>query len=106
MSGPKKRLGKGSQRLKFKDVSPRAEAGDQVHVGRKKDGEGVNLKYGGKVKMKEGGSLPDANKDGKISYADVLTLRGVKEKKKYGGQVEGYYRGGDVRTNPNRGQCY
>jgi len=68
MPGPKKRLGKGSQRLKFKDISPRAEAGDQVHVGRKKDGEGVNLKYGGKV--------------------------------------EGYYRGGDVRTDPKRGQCY
>ena len=49
MAAPKKRLGKGKQRLKFEDVSPRAEAGDQEHVGKKG--------YGGKVKkMMSGGS--------------------------------------------------
>lgn len=48
MAAPKKRLGKGKQRLKFEDVSPRAEAGDQEHVGKKG--------YGGKVKkMYHGG---------------------------------------------------
>jgi hypothetical protein len=36
MAGPSKRLGKGNQRLKFKDVSPRAEAGDQEHIKKTK----------------------------------------------------------------------
>ena len=72
MPAPKKRLGKGKQRLKFKDVSPRAEAGDQVHVKKYKDDELIDLSpnaeenelkevtgksYGGKVKkMMSGGS--------------------------------------------------
>ncbi len=40
-------------------------------------------KYG----MKEGGSFPDLNKDGKTTYADVLMGRGVREKKAIGGLV-------------------
>jgi hypothetical protein len=49
MAAPKKRLGKGKNRLKFEDVSPSAEAADQEHVGKKG--------YGGKVKkMAYGGS--------------------------------------------------
>jgi len=70
MAAPKKRLGKGKQRLKFKDVSPRAEAGDQVHVKKYKDDELIDLSpnaeknelkevtgksYGGKVKKMMGG---------------------------------------------------
>jgi hypothetical protein len=73
MAGPKKRLGKGSQRLKFKDVSPRAEAGDQElrpeleevdltpmaeaadqeHIGKKNYGGSIKpvaMKYGGRCK--------------------------------------------------------
>ena len=65
MAGPKKRLGKGKNRLKFKDVSPRAEKGDQVHVKKYKDEDLIDLspsaeaderkevtgkKYGGRMK--------------------------------------------------------
>lgn len=72
MAGPSKRLGKGKQRLKFKDVSPRAEAGDQVHVKKYKDDELIDLspnaeknerkevtgkKYGGKIKKMAGGGM-------------------------------------------------
>lgn len=72
MPAPKKRLGKGKNRLKFKDVSPRAEAGDQVHVKKYKDDELIDLspdaeknerkevtgrKYGGKVKKMAGGGM-------------------------------------------------
>ena len=72
MAAPKKRLGKGKQRLKFEDVSPRAEAGDQVHVKKYKDEDLIDISpsaeaadqehvgkkgYGGKVKkMMSGGS--------------------------------------------------
>lgn len=49
MPSPKKRLGKGKNRLKFEDVSPRAEAADQEHVGKKG--------YGGKVKKMAGGGM-------------------------------------------------
>lgn len=72
MPAPKKRLGKGKNRLKFKDVSPRAEAGDQVHVKKYKDEDLIDISpsaeaadqehvgkkgYGGKVKkMAYGGS--------------------------------------------------
>lgn len=45
--------------------------------------------YGGKVKKKKsGGDFPDLNKDGKVSYADVLEGRGV-TKKKSGGMCRG-----------------
>ena len=72
MAGPSKRLGKGKNRLKFKDVSPRAEAGDQVHVKKYKDDELIDLSpnaeknerkevtgksYGGKVKKMAGGGM-------------------------------------------------
>ena len=33
-----------------------------------------------KPKMKEGGSFPDLNKDGKITKADILKGRGVLKK--------------------------
>ena len=54
MPAPKKRLGKGSQRLKFKDVSPKAEKEEQEMLNKKG--------YGGKMKkkpvaMKGGGIL-------------------------------------------------
>ena len=43
MAGPKKRLGKGKNRLKFEDVSPRAEKGDQVHVKKIKDEDLIDV---------------------------------------------------------------
>ena len=43
MAGPNKRLGKGKNRLKFKDVSPRAEKGDQVHVKKIKDEDMIDV---------------------------------------------------------------
>ena len=54
MAGPKKRLGKGKNRLKFEDVSPRAEKEEQEMLDKKM--------YGGKMKkkpvaMKAGGIL-------------------------------------------------
>jgi hypothetical protein len=39
----------------------------------------------GKPKMKDGGSFPDLNKDGKITKADILKGRGVFKK---GGAVK------------------
>lgn len=47
MAGPSKRLGKGKNRLKFKDVSPRAEKEEQEMLDKKS--------YGGKAKKKMGG---------------------------------------------------
>ena len=50
---------------------------------------------GGKIKMNEGGSFPDLNKDGKVTQADILTGRGVGEDKKMkkGGKVKkGYHK--------------
>ena len=47
MPAPKKRLGKGKNRLKFEDVSPRAEKEEQEMLDRKM--------YGGKVKKMMGG---------------------------------------------------
>ena len=61
MAGPKKRLGKGKDRLKFEDVSPRAEKEEQEMLDRKMYGgkmkkKPVAMSYGGKVKkMKYGG---------------------------------------------------
>jgi len=49
----------------------------------------IAMGYGGKVKKKKsGGDFPDLNKDGKVSYADVLEGRGV-TKKKSGGMCRG-----------------
>jgi hypothetical protein len=39
----------------------------------------------GKPKMKQGGSFPDLNKDGKVTQADILKGRGVFKK---GGSVK------------------
>jgi len=47
MAAPKKRLGKGKNRLKFQSASSSAEAADYEHVGKKA--------YGGKVKKMMGG---------------------------------------------------
>ena len=44
MAGPSKRLGKGKNRLKFEDVSPRAEKEEQEMLNKKM--------YGGKMKKK------------------------------------------------------
>jgi hypothetical protein len=71
MAGPSKRLGKGRQRLKFKDVSPRAEAGDQVHVKKYKDDELIDLS-------------PNAEKNERREVTG----------KKYGGKVKKMYHGG------------
>lgn len=56
---------------------------------RKPRSEIARFKDGGKV-------FPDLNGDGEVTRADILKGRGV----------EGFYRGGDVRVNPNRGKCY
>jgi hypothetical protein len=56
---------------------------------RKPRSEIARFKDGGKV-------FPDLNNDGEVTRADILKGRGV----------EGFYRGGDVRANPNRGKCY
>jgi len=37
--------------------------------------------------MKDGGDFPDLNKDGKVTYADVLMGRGVREQKAIGGII-------------------
>ena len=61
MAGPSKRLGKGKNRLKFKDVSPRAEREEQEMLDKKMYGgkmkkKPVAMGYGGKVKkMYHGG---------------------------------------------------
>jgi len=47
MPAPKKRLGKGKNRLKFESASSPTEAEDYEHV--------VNKSYGGKVKKMMGG---------------------------------------------------
>ena len=49
MAGPSKRLGKGKNRLKFEDVSPRAEKEEQEMLNKKM--------YGGKVKKMAGGGM-------------------------------------------------
>jgi hypothetical protein len=71
MPAPKKRLGKGKNRLKFEDVSPRAEADDQVHVKKYKDDELIDLS-------------PNAEKNERKEVTG----------KKYGGKVKKMYHGG------------
>jgi len=90
MAGPKKRLGKGSQRLKFEDVSPKAEKEEQEMLDRKM--------YGGKMKkpvaMKAGGSLKMVEKNGeKVPFyaADGVGKMG------YGGSVKKMGMGGKCR---------
>ena len=107
MAGPSKRLGKGKNRLKFEDVSPRAEKEEQEMLNKKM--------YGGKMKkkpvaMEDGGkaSRRQRSADAKISKkmdSDNLPhskamqekkekakglagmLMGV-QKKKYGGKMK------------------
>ena len=56
MAGPKKRLGKGKNRLKFEDVSPRAEKDERKEVMGKK--AGGSLKPVPEDKKKSLGKLP------------------------------------------------
>jgi len=74
MPAPKKRLGKGSQRLKFKDVSPKAEKEEQEMLDR----EG----YGGKMKKK-----PVAMRDGGMPLMGIIPqmIHHNKKKKNKGG---------------------
>ena len=90
MAGPKKRLGKGKNRLKFEDVSPRAEKEEQEMLDRKM--------YGGKMKkpvaMEDGGSLKMVEKNGeKVPFyaADGVGKMG------YGGSVKKMGMGGKCR---------
>lgn len=53
------------------------------------------------LKKKDGGKFPDLNKDGKVTFADVLKGRGV-DKMKYGGRCKGMgkaSRGGNFSRN-------
>ena len=90
MAGPSKRLGKGKNRLKFEDVSPKAEKEEQEMLDRKM--------YGGKMKkpvaMKAGGSLKMVEKNGeKVPFyaADGVGKMG------YGGSVKKMGMGGKCR---------
>lgn len=90
MAAPKKRLGKGKNRLKFEDVSPRAEKEEQEMLDKKM--------YGGKMKkpvaMKEGGKLRMVNKNGEqvpFFAADGIGKMG------YGGKVKKMRYGGTCR---------
>jgi|TARA_R100000231_G_scaffold63409_1_gene51436 hypothetical protein len=80
---PKRRPLRESPRPKKRpdiiDVSPPEEA-DQLLVPKKKDG----------------GKFPDLNKDGKVTFADVLKGRGV-DKKASGGKVTKMGMGGKCR---------
>ena len=40
-----------------------------------------------RYELKDGGEFPDLNKDGEVTYADVLIGRGVREKKQDGGML-------------------
>jgi len=123
MAAPKKRLGKGSQRLKFKDVSPKAEKEEQEMLDKKM--------YGGKMKKKpvamEGGgkaSRRQRSADAKISKkmdSDNLPhskamkekkekakglagmLMGV-QKKKYGGKMKKMESGGSLKMVEKNGE--
>jgi hypothetical protein len=72
MPAPKKRLGKGSQRLKFKDVSPKAEKEEQEMLNKKG--------YGGKMKKKpvamKGGGILGALGGGKCRGMGAATRGG------------------------------
>ena len=91
MAGPSKRLGKGKNRLKFEDVSPRAEKEEQEMLDKKM--------YGGKMKkkpvaMKAGGNLKMVEKNGeKVPFyaADGVGKMG------YGGKAKKMRDGGECR---------
>ena len=89
MAAPKKRLGKGKNRLKFEDVSPRAEKEEQEMLDKKM--------YGGKMKkpvaMKEGGKLRMVNKNGE--QVPFFAADGV-GKMAYGGKTKKMRDGGGV----------
>lgn len=62
---------------------------------------------GGKINMKEGGSFPDLNKDGKVTQADILMGRNVGDKKKkmaYGGKIN-MKKGGMLKKRKRDGIC-
>jgi len=78
-SGAVKKSLRPQERPDIIDVSPPEEA-DQLLVPKKKDG----------------GKFPDLNKDGKVTFADVLKGRGV-DKKASGGKVSKMGMGGKCR---------
>ena len=90
MAAPKKRLGKGKNRLKFEDVSPRAEKEEQEMLDRKAEGgslkpvpsgnkglsklpTGVRNKMG---YMKRGGSVKKMGMGGKCRGMGAATRGG------------------------------
>ena len=68
------------------------------YMGKKKPmsyESGGKMKYpgGGRMDYKKGGKFPDLTGDGKVTFADILKGRGVKEKRE-GGKIDEYAGGG------------
>ena len=81
MAGPKKRLGKGKNRLKFEDVSPRAEKDERKEV--------MGKKAGGSLK-----AVPEGNKGLSKLPTDVRNKMGYMKR---GGSVKKMGMGGKCR---------
>lgn len=81
MAGPKKRLGKGKNRLKFEDVSPRAEKDERKEV--------MGKKAGGSLKP-----VPEGNKGLSKLPTDVRNKMGYMKR---GGSVKKMGMGGKCR---------
>lgn len=81
MAGPSKRLGKGKNRLKFKDVSPRAEKEEQEMLDKKAGG--------GSLK-----AVPEGNKGLSKLPTDVRNKMGYMKR---GGSVKKMGMGGKCR---------
>jgi len=104
MAAPKKRLGKGKNRLKFKDVSPRAEKGDQVHVKKIKDEDLIDVSPRAEENerkevtgKKAGGALKPVPEDKKKSLGQLPTA----VRNKIGFQAKG----GPVKKMGMGGKC-
>ena len=102
MAGPSKRLGKGSQRLKFKDVSPKAEKEEQEMLDKKSYGGKAKKKMGGgkmkkPVAMKAGGALKDAPADNAGLKKLPQAVRNNMGYKAYGGKMKKMKLGGKCR---------
>lgn len=107
MAGPKKRLGKGKNRLKFEDVSPRAEAGDQEHVKKTKKPKRKPLTSSPRPKLRPEleevdltpmAEAADQEHIGKKSYGGSIKPVAMK----YGGRCKGMgkaSRGGNFSRN-------
>ena len=81
MAGPKKRLGKGKNRLKFEDVSPRAEKDERKEV--------MGKKAGGSLK-----AVPEGNAGLAKLPTDVRNKMGYMKR---GGSVKKMGMGGKCR---------